>query len=133
MFKDWHKKDLKIGQPVYVISEGLLDSIEDLDPKEYIISDIKKTVLTCKRNDHEIKFKKGKGSCQNMLTVYNLFETKEDAINCLKLSIRNSELKNFIEDNLNYLSIEEKQEIVNLMNNNKEIKKRQKTGEIITL
>ena len=133
MFKDWHKKDLKIGQPVYVISEGLLDSIENLEPKEYIISDIKKTVLACKRKEHVLKFKKGKGSCQNMLTVYNLFETKEDAINCLNLSIKNSEFKNFIEDNLKYLTIEEKEKIIELMKENKEIQKRQKTAEIIIL
>lgn len=41
MFKNWHEKNLKIGQEVYIVDQGWTSNL-DLEVDTYIVSEIKK-------------------------------------------------------------------------------------------
>lgn len=127
MFKDWHKKNLKIGDSVYVIVNEL-NGAQYID--EYIVSDVKKTVLKCKKGEHEIKFNKSKPSIQYMLTCYSLYETRELAQASIDHANRVRALRNYIRDNAVHLTIEERIEVIKIMDKNKKIKELQKRGKI---
>lgn len=117
MFKDWHKKDLKIGQPVYIIEQGWSDI--DLEVDTYNISEIKKTVMKCRKGNIVLSFKKGKATCSKYFDSYTMFETKEEAQQTIDNYYNRINNKNYIKDNLAYLSDEQLETIVDLIKENR--------------
>lgn len=117
MFKNWHEKNLKIGQEVYIVDQGWTSNL-DLEVDTYIVTEIKKTVMKCKKGDFVLSFKKGKGTCSKYFDSYTMFETKEEAQQTIDNYYTRIHNKNYIKDNLAYLNDEQLQKVVDLIKEN---------------
>jgi hypothetical protein len=117
MFKDWDKKDLKIGQEVYIVDQGWTSNL-DLEVDTYIVSEIKKTVMKCKKGNFVLSFKKGKATCSKYFDSYTMYETKEEAQQSIDNYYNRINNKNYIKNNLAYLSDEQLQKVVDLIKEN---------------
>lgn len=117
MLKNWDKKDLKIGQEVYIVDQGWTSDL-DLEVDTYIVSEIKKTVMKCKKGNFVLSFKKGKATCSKDFDSYTMYETKEEAQQSIDNYYNRINNKNYIKDNLAYLSDEQLQKVVDLIKEN---------------
>lgn len=118
MFKNWHEKNLKIGQEVYIIEQRGYYSNLDLEVDTYIVTEIKKTVMKCKKGNFVLSFKKGKGICFKYYDSYTMFETKEEAQRTIDNYYTRNNNKDYIKNNLAYLSDEQLQKVVDLIKEN---------------
>lgn len=114
MFKDWHKKDLVIGQEVYIVEQGWSSNL-DLEVDTYIVSEIKKTVMKCKKGNFVLSFKKGKATCSKYFNNYTMFETEKEAQQTIDNYYARINNKNYIKDNISYLTDKQLQDIVDLI------------------